>query len=73
MSFRSLVTCLKIAVIGGLTLSCGLVAAPATPGLGIGASAPDFALQAQDGKTYSLKGLLGQGPVVLVFHRSADW
>jgi hypothetical protein len=33
------------------------------------ASAPGFALPAQDGRTVSLAGELAQGPVVLVFYR----
>jgi cytochrome oxidase Cu insertion factor (SCO1/SenC/PrrC family) len=73
MKFRSLAALLSGVVTGGLMASASLFAASATPGLAVGASAPDFVLQAQDGKTYSLKGLLRQSPVVLVFHRSADW
>jgi cytochrome oxidase Cu insertion factor (SCO1/SenC/PrrC family) len=40
-------------------------------GPALGAGAPDFALQALDGREVSLAGLTGEGPVVLVFFRGA--
>ena len=43
------------------------------PGLAVGEKAPAFTLKAQDGKERSLGELLGEGRLVLVFHRSADW
>jgi len=42
-------------------------------GLPIGQKAPAFQLPDQNGAEVSLAGLLKQGPVVLVFIRSADW
>lgn len=40
-------------------------------GPALGAEAPDFALQALDGREVSLAGLSDDGPVVLVFFRGA--
>ena len=34
---------------------------------------PDFKLKDQAGTEYELKGLLKDGPVALVFYRSASW
>lgn len=42
-------------------------------GLAVGAKAPDFALNDQDGKKHALSDLLKRGKVALVFYRSADW
>ncbi|HAV62381.1 MAG TPA: hypothetical protein DCY13_08465 [Verrucomicrobiales bacterium] len=60
-------------VLGGLSLFP--VAAPAAElsGLDVGAKAPAFALKNQDGAEVKLADLLKQGPVALVFFRSADW
>ena len=42
-------------------------------GLEVGKQAPLFTLKNQDGKDVELRDLLKQGPVALVFYRSADW
>jgi hypothetical protein len=42
-------------------------------GPAIGSQMPDFALPDQDGKSHSLKGLLGPKGAVILFFRSADW
>lgn len=39
--------------------------------LEVGDKAPDFALQASDGKTYSLSQFLGEKPVVIAFFPKA--
>ncbi len=44
-----------------------------TTGPPIGAKVPDFSLPDQNGKTRSLKGLMGPKGLLLVFLRSADW
>jgi uncharacterized protein (TIGR03067 family) len=52
------------------------VAAPAPEektGPKVGATAPDFTLKDQHGKDRALKELVKDGPVALVFHRSAAW
>ena len=55
-------------------LSCLLsVAQAAPPGLEVGQPAPDFALKDQTGKQRKLSELVKEGPVALVFYRSADW
>jgi peroxiredoxin Q/BCP len=36
--------------------------------LAIGATAPDFAAPASDGRTYALRALLAAGPVALFFY-----
>lgn len=43
------------------------------PGLKVGTKAPEFSLKDQEGETVTLKGLLKDGPIALVFHRSANW
>jgi hypothetical protein len=45
----------------------------ASPGLAVGAKAPNFVLPGPDGREQSLAALLKKGKVALVFHRSADW
>ena len=42
-------------------------------GIKIGEKAPAFALKDQTGKEVTLEALLKEGPVALVFTRSADW
>lgn len=44
-----------------------------SPGLAVGAKAPDFELDDQEGKKRSLKDLLKSSQVALVYYRSADW
>jgi peroxiredoxin len=50
-------------------------AAPAgeLAGLRVGEKAPAFELKNQAGQPIQLAKLLAQGPVAVVFHRSADW
>lgn len=48
-------------------------ATPEAPGLPIGARAPSFVLQDQEGRALALESLLEEGPVALVFFRSAGW
>lgn len=43
------------------------------PGLKVGAKAPAIELKNQDGKLVKVSDLLKDGPVAVVFHRSADW
>ena len=45
----------------------------ATSGIAIGQIAPDFELKDQNGRTRTLKSLMGRKGVLLVFTRSADW
>lgn len=55
-------------------LSLGLRSyAAETPGLNVGARAPDFALVNAAGESVTLSALLAKGPVALAFVRSADW
>lgn len=44
-----------------------------TPGVKIGEKAPDFELLNHLGKKTKLAEIVKQGPVAIVFHRSADW
>ena len=39
----------------------------------VGQPVPDFALPDQNGRSRSLRSLMGKKGVVIVFHRSADW
>ena len=52
-------------------LAALLLASPLTMALEVGDKAPDFTLQASDGKTYSMSQFLGQKPVVIAFFPKA--
>ena len=41
--------------------------------IAVGEVFPEIALKDQNGKAFSLKAALKDGPVVLVVYRSADW
>ena len=45
----------------------------AISGIAIGQTAPAFELKDQNGRTHTLKSLMGRKGVLLVFTRSADW
>ena len=55
----------------------GAVAADPAPaektGRKVGEKAPEFKLKDQAGTEHTLAGLLKDGPVALVFYRSASW
>ena len=55
---------------GGL-LAALMLASPLALALEVGEKAPDFALQASDGSTYSLSQFLGEKPVVIAFFPKA--
>lgn len=54
-------------------LSATVPAAAAQPGLKVGEAAPDFTLASSAGGSVTLTTALAEGPVALVFVRSADW
>lgn len=59
-----------------LAMAGALAADPAPDektGLKVGEKAPDFTLKDQAGTERSLKALLKDGNVALVFYRSASW
>ena len=67
-----------IAVSVGLLAALGVArAADPAPdektGLKVGEKAPEFTLKDQAGKECALKDMLKDGPVALVFYRSASW
>ncbi len=39
----------------------------------VGERVPDFSLQDQNGKTWTLQSIMGPKGAMLVFYRSADW
>ncbi len=39
----------------------------------VGQRVPDFTLPDQNGKSHTLKSILGPNGAILVFYRSADW
>ena len=68
-------TAIATAMLGGLLLQ-----APARVpidlskvGPQVGQPVPDFTLQDQSGKSWTLQSILGPQGAVLVFFRSADW
>jgi hypothetical protein len=65
---------LAFAVVLGVALGASAAdPPPEKTGLKVGEKAPEFALKDQAGKEHTLKGLLQDGPVALVFYRSASW
>jgi len=48
-------------------------AQPEKTGLAVGKKAPDWTLKDANGKEQSLQALIKNGPVALVFYRSANW
>ena len=65
------------AVAVGLCTALSAVAADPPPGektgLNVGEKAPEFKLKDQSGKERELKEMLKDGPLALVFFRSAGW
>jgi peroxiredoxin len=65
--------------LGVATLLAGLLCSGSSglagelAGLQVGEKAPAFELKNQAGQSIQLARLLAQGPVAVVFHRSADW
>lgn len=53
--------------------SSAFLGAADQPGLKVGETAPDFTLVSSAGGSLTLKTSLAEGPVALVFVRSADW
>ncbi len=62
-----------MALFFGLLLAGAPVRADEEVGLAMGQPAPTFSLDDQGGETQSLNALLADGPVAIVFFRSADW
>ncbi|MDP3073195.1 MAG: peroxiredoxin family protein [Opitutaceae bacterium] len=63
-----------LALLASLAVATATFAAsPTLPGVAVGAKAPDFTLKNAAGADVSLMSLTKQGPVALVFYRSADW
>jgi peroxiredoxin len=54
-------------------VAAGALTAADDPGLNVGDVAPDFTLMSGSGTPVTLAELREEGPVVLVFVRSADW
>ena len=50
-----------------------LVSGAELSGFKVGEKVPAFELKDQSGRTVKLVDLLKQGPVAVVFYRSADW
>ncbi len=48
-----------------------VLASPIAAALEVGEKAPDFSLQASDGKTYSMSQFVGEKPVVIAFFPKA--
>jgi cytochrome oxidase Cu insertion factor (SCO1/SenC/PrrC family) len=62
-----------LAVVPAGTQAQARPAPAAQTGLEIGARAPSFTLQDQEGRERSLSEFLTKGKLALVFYRSADW
>lgn len=64
---------LALALAGTIAMAQGEPAPDEMTGVKIGETAPDFTLQGHDGKSYTLSELVKEGPVAVVFYRSAHW
>lgn len=67
-----------LALMAGFTLSIAASAQrePAPEemtGVKVGEKAPDFTLEAQDGKKYALSEMVKSGKTAVIFYRSASW
>lgn len=60
-----------VAIAGGVAVAADPPAEKT--GLKVGEKAPEFKLKDQTGTERELKALLKDGPVALVFYRSASW
>ncbi|CAN5591100.1 hypothetical protein BH11PLA2_BH11PLA2_52750 [soil metagenome] len=64
-------------IVGAMLLTAGFLSAadpaPEKTGLKVGEKAPDFKLKDQAGKEQMLSTMLKDGPVAIVFYRSASW
>ena len=80
MSKKLMVVALTTLIVGLTGMAC----APASPpertridvsvlGPQVGERVPDFSLQDQNGKTWTLPSIMGSKGAMLVFVRSADW
>ncbi len=70
---RRMALCTALALTLGAAPGRSDDAPPEHSGIKVGEKAPDFALTDQAGKQRSLGDLLKNGPVALVFFRSASW
>ena len=66
-----------IAILGALVGAAVVTAADPAPdektGIKVGEKAPEFKLKDQSGEERALSALLKDGPVAVVFYRSASW
>jgi len=60
-------------LVAAALLACASLGAAVKTGPEVGAPMPRFEAKDQDGKTHTLRSLLGPKGAVLVFYRSADW
>ncbi len=66
--------CLILSLLAGAAgFATGAPAPEGKSGIAVGEKAPDFTLRDQDGQEQSLTKLLAEGPIALVFFRSASW
>jgi cytochrome oxidase Cu insertion factor (SCO1/SenC/PrrC family) len=66
-------TVLIPAIILGYLLAATPARGDVEIGLPQGQSAPNFELTDQNGESHSLTSLLADGPLAILFFRSADW
>lgn len=69
----SVIPILLFAAVAVVAIMGAKEADPAKTGVKVGEQAPDFTLTGADGQTYTLSEMIKNGPVALVFTRSADW
>lgn len=72
-SFHFLMTKILPRMVVLFAALAAFAAAESIPGLKVGDRAPDFTIQDASGTEVTLKALVTDGPVALVFVRSADW
>jgi cytochrome oxidase Cu insertion factor (SCO1/SenC/PrrC family) len=62
-----------LAALAGAAWAQGEPAPDEMTGVKIGETAPDFTLEGHDGRQYTLSEMVKNGPVAVMFYRSAHW
>ena len=66
-------TLLAVMAMASLAMASLALGAEEDPGLAVGKKAPKIELKDQSGEVVKVADLLKEGPVAVVFYRSADW
>ena len=73
MSFWANEVDMKQLLLAIVVVTAALAQQPVASGPAVGARLPEFNVVGADGRTHTLKSVLGAKGALLVFFRSADW